>query len=201
MASGVLFRKDGYLVHTNILIRPIAALGRRKMSTIHGIVVHQTGGTTLAGALNSAAQKQGVGAHFYIDKDGTIVQVASLDFTCGHVGLLKPRCMVEHRCKPDQARMLSKMKPRDISKLEYQKDYPERFPGNADSVGIELVGYYHAVKGKKEPEYDSITSEQQVALKWIVNVICSHKGVRASEIYRHPDVSWKNPSEAASAKW
>ena len=92
---GVIIDARGYIVHPFVTIRPIAALGNRKMNAIHGIVLHQTGGKTLQSALD-ATKAKGEGTHFYIDKDGTILQAASFFQSCWHVGLLKSRCMAEY---------------------------------------------------------------------------------------------------------
>ena len=198
---GIIIDKDGYVVHPFVMVRRIAPLGRRPMDEINGIIVHQTGGHSLQGALASAAQRGGIGAHFYIDVDGTIIQAASLDRACGHVGLLKSRRLAEHRCQPDEAKRLMAMKPAELSKSEYQREFPDRYPSNRDSIGIELVGGYQDIPGKPEPVYDPVTTRQQMSLKWLVQVICKYRGVSATEVYRHPAVSWKVPTETVSAQW
>jgi len=64
-----------------------------EMKSPEHIVIHQTGGPSAESALNTYENKkdnpQGVGAHFLIDKDGSIYQTARVDQTAYHVGKTK----------------------------------------------------------------------------------------------------------------
>jgi N-acetylmuramoyl-L-alanine amidase len=183
-------------------IRP--AIQHGTMARIDGIIVHQTGGSTAAGALEAYRAPGAHGAHFLIDKDGTIFQTASVYRVTHHVGHLKPRCRVEMRCTAVQAKALAgKRAGAGIGRVEAAKPWPERYPGNADALGIELVGAVRPVPGggANAFEYEAVTAAQQQAFDWLLPRLLGHFGVRATEVYRHPQVSWKQPSEAASVRW
>jgi N-acetyl-anhydromuramyl-L-alanine amidase AmpD len=176
------------------------------MSQISGIIIHQTGGPTAQSALD-AYSTGGNGAHFLIDKDGTIYQTASVYKVTWHVGKLKIRCLSENSCSTDEAKKLKKMKWSELLKYgkdeERKKKFPERYPSNEDSLGIELVG---EATPSKDPNikgeiYETITEAQNTSLKWLVFELTVSLGLPMSEIYRHPVVSYKNPTEAETAKW
>lgn len=79
---------------------------------------------------------------------------------------------------------------------ERTKTYPNRYPVNSDSVGIELVG-----KHIDDKTYEKVTAKQNSSLQWLVTELYKHFSVGASDIYRHPAVSYENPGEASSVKW
>lgn len=176
------------------------------MMQISGIIIHQTGGSTAQSALSTYAQG-GNGAHFLIDKDGTVYQTASVKKITWHVGKLKIRCLSEKSCSADESRKLKRMSWSE--RLKYERDeetkkkFPERYPSNEDSLGIELVG---AAAPSKDPNirgdiYDTVTDAQNTSLKWLVFELTVTLELPMSEIYRHPVVSYKNPTEAETAKW
>jgi N-acetyl-anhydromuramyl-L-alanine amidase AmpD len=136
------------------------------------------------------------GAHFLIDKDGTIYQVASLHRQTRHVGKLKARCVAEHRCTPTELTALKRFNPTAEHRREMAKQVPERYPSNEDSVGIEIVG---AVVS--QGVYEPVNADQNASLQWLVSELTSTLGIPMTEIFRHPDVSRKTPSEAQSASW
>ena len=74
----LLIDKDGWVVSpkVQVLRRPKLAHGR--MTYVAGIVVHQTGAPTAQSSLNSYLRNGANGAHFLIDRDGTIFQTGSL---------------------------------------------------------------------------------------------------------------------------
>jgi hypothetical protein len=49
--------------------------------------------------------------------------------------------------------------------------------------------------------YDMPTAEQNASLKWLIDGLVDSLKISRSEIFRHPVMSWKNPTEAAGAKW
>ena len=200
---GVIITSQGYIIHPNIRQRHIPTIEGRLMLRIHGIVVHQTGGKTVESAW--AAAGSAAGAHFYIDKDGTIYQAASINNMASHIGKLKPRCLAEHRCTPTEAKELTKLMQKPESAIlhhgEMKKPFPDRYPSNNDSIGIELVGGYHPVPGARDVVYETVTEKQKVSLKWLIQTICDNGNVKLTEIYRHPMLSWKNATEASTAEW
>ncbi len=80
---------------------------------------------------------------------------------------------------------------------------PTAIPGNADAIGIELVGAATPKPGggPNDYEYETVTSAQQKSFDWLLPRLLDHFKVDAKEVFRHPDVSWKQPSEAASVRW
>ena len=72
------------------------------MEHLNGIVVHQTGGATVSSTFNSYSNTAHVpnGAHFLIDKDGTIYQTASLHRMTNHIGKLQSRCITTLTARP-----------------------------------------------------------------------------------------------------
>src|SRR5690554_4874524 len=81
---GPYIGENGYVQNAGFILRPIAALEKRNMAAPAAIVLHRTNGSSVEGALNSA--NSGIGTHFYVDKDGTVYQTASLLKHTSHVG-------------------------------------------------------------------------------------------------------------------
>jgi len=188
------------------------------MPIIHGIIVHQTN-TPLAGPVFNSygndKKPDGTkfrpdGAHFLIDKDGTIYQTASLFRKTQHVGALKARCLLKAVCQPAElAAGLEtwntkawigggRMKSHQNEKV---KTYPDRFPSNDDSIGIELVGesFVTGPKGTKI-DFVDLTDKQRESLKWLLRELAETLKVPLTEIFRHPVVAFKEPAEARSAQ-
>ena len=174
------------------------------MKIVRGIIVHQTGGSTAASSLESYKNPRANGAHFLIERDGTIYQTASLYKKTWHVGQLKARCLLEQRCTPVELAALKKFNPAAENRRETAKQPPDRFPSNEDSFGIELVGKALPHGDSVPPEkkiYDVVTQQQNESLKWLVLELRMTLKVPLTEVFRHPDVSRKNPSEARTAVW
>jgi len=199
--------KQGHVDAERVKLAIHPAIERGPMHKVNGIVVHQTNGPTAQSTFHSYQHKDANGAHFLIDKDGTIYQTASLSTRTDHVGRLKSRCLSTHECAPAELKAVTTMqyKYKKLSNREYRKKFPERYPSNMDSIGIELVGVAHerdAAGGKKkEKVYETVTIEQNASLQWLVRELIETFGVEADEVYRHPDLSRKNLTEATTAKW
>ena len=88
-----------------------------------------------------------------------------------------------------------------MNKSEAAKMVPDRFPSNEDAVGIELVGATIAGVAGAPETYETVTGAQNLALKWMIGELTRSLGVPMTEIFRHPDVSWKNATEASTAQW
>jgi N-acetyl-anhydromuramyl-L-alanine amidase AmpD len=188
--------KDGMVQDPRVRAARQATIERADMAKVNGIIVHQTGGSTAASSLSSYKNAGASGAHFLIDRDGTVYQTASMYKKTWHVGKLKARCLVEQRCTPVELAALKKFNPTAENSQEKAKQVPDRYPSNDDSVGIELVG-----KVLANGVYDVVTADQNTSLRWLVSEIQTTLGVAVTEVFRHPEVSRKNPSEAQSAKW
>lgn len=189
--------RDGLIAHPRIKHARSKAIERNVMHVIHGIIVHQTGGPTAQSTLNSY-KKGGDGAHFLIDKNGVVYQTASLYKQTQHVGKLKARCVLEKRCAP------ARFDPKAESRRERQKKVPDRFPANQDSIGIEIVGEAFP-RGESVSDdrkiYESVTHAQNASLVWLISKLTMMLKIPMHEIFRHPIVSWKNETEARTAKW
>ena len=58
--------------------------------------------------------------------------------------------------------------PNKVSKIEKGKTFPERYPANVDSIGIEIVGKSYEVPGKKDNVYEKVNDKQNDSLKWLI---------------------------------
>lgn len=79
---------------------------------------------------------------------------------------------------------------------ERAKSYPARYPVNSDSIGIELVG-----KHVDDKTYEAVAAAQNASLGWLVGELFRQFSLTYNDIYRHPEISYKNPGEARSAQW
>ncbi|MEC8012397.1 MAG: peptidoglycan recognition family protein [Pseudomonadota bacterium] len=193
--------KSGRIINSKVKLEIHLSIQKRLMKKVSGLIVHQTNSPTAQSTFNG--YKQGLsGAHFLIDKDGTIYQTASVHYQTWHVGKLKARCLVELTCTPKEIKALKTFNPTLEHKAEMQKNVPDRYPANHDSIGIEIVGM--AIQGNnpnEEAVYEEVTEEQNASLKWLVNELSLYFGFPKSEVFRHPTVSRKTSSEAATAAW
>jgi hypothetical protein len=194
--------KDGMIVDGKVVNKRSLSIERGVMKKVNGIIVHQTGGGTAQSSLDSYKKKDANGAHLLIDKDGTIYQTASLYQRANHVGKLKSRCISENRCTPAEIQAQKKFSPSAENKREMAKQVPDRFPSNSDSIGIEIVSAAtQSPKDKNVFIYDSVNEKQNASLAWLVRSLSATLGVSMKEVFRHPDVSRKQASEASTATW
>lgn len=191
----LLIDKDGMVTDPKVTASRATTIERGPMDKVNGIIVHQTGGATAESSLSSYKGASANGAHFLIDKDGKIYQTASIYKQTWHVGKLQSRCLLEKTCSEVDTQALKKFNPKRENDREMEKSVPERFPANVDSIGIEIVG--KAVKDV----YEAVNEEQNKSLAWLVAELTSTLKVPMTEVFRHPTVSRKNPTEASTAKW
>ena len=194
--------KEGMLVDKTVILKRYPNIEHGLLSGVHAIVVHQTDTSAAQHTFNSY-NAGGNGAHFLIDKDGTIYQTASMSKRCYHVGrLIRSKCLAidKKTCtSPNMAKMLAMSWGNQIKAIdsdERTKEYPDRYPVNTDSIGIELVG-----KHIDDKIYEVVTAFQNNSLQWLVSELYKHFSLTSSDIYRHPTVSYKNPGEASTATW
>src|SRR5688572_767814 len=129
--------KDGMVQEPRVHAARQTTIEQGDMTQVNGIIVHQTGGSSAASSLSSYKSAGASGAHFLIDRDGTIYQTASLQKKTWHVGKLKARCVVEQRCTPVELAALKKFNPAAEHEQEIAKQAPARYPSNDDSIGVE----------------------------------------------------------------
>ena len=195
----------GSLISDRVKITIFPQIEKGPLPKVDAIIVHQTGSKAARSAFSSYKQGSN-GAHFLIDRDGTIFQTAHVNRVCWHIGKIQSRCYKLMTCSPDEMKeirgiMFNKAdsyaaRLTEVNKHEAAKSYPDRYPTNADSIGVELVAGYSEPSG-----YDKATDQQNASLKWLVGMLETLLGLTAADVYRHPDVSYKKPSEASSAKW
>ena len=109
---GLYIDRGGIVDAERIKVKIFPLIERGKLGAVNGIVVHQTDSSTAQGAFNSYSQldKNGRppnGAHFMIDKDGTIYQTAFLFRVTNHVGYLQSRCIITKKCTPSELKSAS----------------------------------------------------------------------------------------------
>ncbi|MDX1387262.1 MAG: peptidoglycan recognition family protein, partial [bacterium] len=169
------------------------------LKKVNGIVLHQTDSSSAAATLR-AYQTQKNGAHYLIDCDGTIYQTASLEQKVWHVGKLQPRCKNEGTCSEEERKAIAALEAKPvsygrratlISRHEAKKAYPERYPSNADSIGIEVVGLHDEKKGYGPP-----TKKQKESLDRLVNALLEKYNLTLKDVYAHGRIGRKMESEA-----
>lgn len=209
--------KHGMISHARVRHARSPQIERGKRAgAITGIVVHQTDADTLASSLNSYRNSKANGAHFLIDKDGTIYQTAAIYQRTNHVGPLKAKCLRTWKCT---LRSYANMGVEGMHRIEMQKAPGDRYPSNMDAIGIEMVGRARLPEGFQPtlqqrkrnltPEeirgesaiFPTPTAAQNQSLSWLVGVLRDSIQIASSEVFRHPEVSRKNPTEAQGANW
>jgi N-acetyl-anhydromuramyl-L-alanine amidase AmpD len=90
-----------------------------------------------------------------------------------------------------------------IGSIEARKAWPNRYPGNADAIGIEIVGQALPLSEPNPDKrvYEPLTAAQQTSLTFLLDGLRQALNVPLTEVFAHPTVSWKNLSEGKSAKW
>ena len=194
--------RGGHVDAERIKVKIFSNIERGNMDQVNGIVVHQTYSPTASATFNSYSDPGANGAHFLIDKDGSIYQTASVYKRTNHVGKLRSRCLAEHTCRPADLKIVERLKnsPIPLHRHEQKKPFPERYPSNIDSIGIEIVGMAYGPEDK-DKVYESVTDAQNASLKWLVKELANTWNISLQEVFRHPTVSRKTPTEASTAKW
>ncbi len=196
--------KAGHIIDNRIKLAISPHIERGPLTKVRGLIVHQTGGTTAKSSLGSYGKPKANGAHFLIDRDGKIYQTGSLFKQTWHVGSLRARCLAQYRCTKVELMSLSRFDPKSEHRNEMAKSVPDRYPANEDSIGIEIVGAVATPKGMSPAEsgvYESVNQQQNASLKWLIRALSITFSVPMTEVFRHPVVSRKNPTEAKTALW
>ncbi len=191
---------DGYLTDPAITRTSVPGLERGAMPSVNGIVLHRTMGATAAGTLaHWRGETNPYGTHFLIDRDGTIHQTASLDNSTAHVGRIRSRGEVEGTLTPDEQTQLDAARAERgndyaaVHRVESAKPYPQRYPTNGDSVGIEVVATYDA----RTAAWQAPTQAQTDAIARLVGILQRNYGLDDHDIHQHDAVSYKTQGEGA----
>lgn len=172
-----------------------------ELTAVSAIVLHRTGGGSADGALSSF-KSTAIGSHFVVDKDGTIIQAASLGKVTYHVGKIRSRCQESNTCDEDELKALKELREKHtgygayvaaLHKHESAKVYPDRYPNNSDSLGIEVVSRYD----DKTKTWEAPTAQQKAAIKELVDRLKVCFGLGQADIYEHDKISYKISGEGA----
>ncbi len=182
---------DGYFTDKNITTYKIPALERKNLAQPDAIIMHRTVTNTAGQAISSF--KNGVGTHFLIGKDGTIFQTASLNKTTVHVGKIKSRTQVEGTWSKAEQKIIEGIgwAPMELHRYESKKDYPDRYPTNSDSIGIEVVSMYN----EKTKTWDAPPNKQRKSIDYLVHKLQNQFNLDDQDIYKHDQVSYKTAGE------
>jgi N-acetyl-anhydromuramyl-L-alanine amidase AmpD len=193
---------------TKIETKIIPNIEHGKLSTIKAIVIHRTAASTAKSTLNTWKTKKS-GAHFLIDKSGKIYQTAGLDKKCWHMGLVVAKCRLESSCTKKDGEVISKLlhgtdgwseKFKKILQHERKKSYPDRYPMNSDSIGIELVGLYLGSKTSDKGPFEQLTDAQADSFLWLITKLLEKYQLSfADDIYAHGEVARKKINEGSGA--
>ena len=205
MADEVVWA-GGKLVHAKVVDKVNSKIEKGVLGTVNAIVVHQTGAGTAQSSFSSYDTGTN-GAHFLIDTDGTIYQTARIDQKCWHVGNIRSRCNEMKSCSTDELKAVNALlfkkgesysaRIKKTSQHEAGKAYPDRYPINDDSLGVEVVGAFDA----KLQTYDTVNKDQNSSLVWLVDTLETKLALDGDDIYRHGSIGYKQPSEASTASW
>lgn len=198
--------EQGWIEHNGVMIDPIPGLGHVTMSQpINAIVLHRTAWTnamdTIRGWKNGGNPN---GTHFIITECGNIRQHVSLLKSTWHMGRVRARCLKTRTCSKADLKKYKEiregagtLKSKQVAVKNYEranKAYPERYPMNDDSVGIEIVGHtatYNDIGTYPKPPYQVMQ-----AVDWLVTALMALLDLDTVDLYAHAAVAHKNHSEA-----
>ncbi len=199
---------NGLFVDPAVTQKRYPNLEHGTLATVEAIVLHQTAAPTAQHTFNAYGNSSHqYGAHFLIAKNGTIYQTARVDRVTWHVGRIRARCKETSTCTPAELRRIKAIlgqmtlslsqRYSQLHQHELGKGYPDRFPYNSDSIGIELVGNYNPTTSA----FEAVSTAQQTSLTWLITELTKLLGISLTDIYRHPEILYKDPGEAAGATW
>lgn len=210
--------KNGFIKNMNIIKNRAKNLEHGKLHTVKAIVFHRTVTSKYYKPTKSS------GAHFFIAKDGKIYQTASLQYKTYHVGPIYSKCYEKGTCpkadykkirhirttKREQLRkegILTYKKNRKgvytdrpenaEARVEYasKRKFPDRYPINSDSIGLEVVGNW-----SKKTGWEPITQEQKESITCLTKALMRLYKIPKKYIYTHEKIKRKTPGEGGSYK-
>jgi len=193
----IQFDSSGWAQDVKIAVEKRPKIEHGPLGTINAIVIHRTSASTAQSTL-SAWKTKSEGAHFLISEGGSIFQCASYKKQCWHVGQLYARCELRQSCSLQDAQALQAMlhaknaswgtRFRMIARHEIAtKQYPDRYPSNGDSLGIEVVG---AMSSRQV--YEMPNKVQLDALFWLLDQLIAATGIGIQDIYAHGRIAHKD---------
>ena len=174
----------------SIINRRSESLEHGDLTDVNGIVLHHTASSTSASTLH-AYKTQSTGAHFLVDENGKIYQTADTGKVAWHVGKIRSKCQIESACSADDLEIIRAMgfAPTALHNHEKVKPYPNRYPTNTDSIGIEIVG------ALKNESYGAGNSAQVASVKSLIGALQQKYKLSDADVYRHGVISYKHPTE------
>lgn len=186
----------------SIELQRFKTLEHGKLEAPRAVVLHRTAAPAAESTLNAYRGGQQTGAHFLVAEDGKIIQTASLERIAWHVGTIRPRCLEQSTCAREEKAAIDALmtapgkswgtKVHEIGDREIQKkSYPDRFPINSDSIGIEIVGKQES----QDKGYAAPTKAQVEAVRALVEALKAKYGLADADVYRHGDIAYKDRTE------
>jgi len=198
--------KDGKLISSRVADRIQSGIEKGSLTTVHALVVHQTGAATSASSFSSYQAGQN-GAHFLVDTDGSIFQTARVDQKCWHVGKIRAKCQEMKACAPDELKSINAIlfkrgesyavRIKNLHEHESDKSYPDRYPINEDSLGIEIVSAFN----ERTDTYDAVNKSQNDSLAWLIGTLERLLAIGDADVYTHGSIGYKQKSEGSTANW
>jgi hypothetical protein len=146
---------------------------------VHAVILHRTAGSTVSSALNAA--KSDIVAHLYVDKNGDIFQLVSVLQQGAHVGRIRKKPAEGETPEPSTQAVFD---------IEKGKSYPDRYPYNIDSIGIEVVGNYNGTT------WEAVAIAQAKSTARLTNFLVGYFSLlAANDIYAHETISSKTEGE------
>jgi len=202
----------GLINHPYITNNIIPNIEHGPTGKIHAIVLHRTSATTAKSTLNSWKTRK-YGAHFLVGKDGKIYQTAHLNQQCFHMGQVKSKCRIEQSCTKNDLKIIKdylfnkkkygnlRHRWNKITGHEKAKSYPDRYPMNFDSIGIEIVGAYLGGPSSDAGPFERLTCMQSTSVLWLMDILLDiYKLNFLDDVYAHGNVSHKKLKEGAGVK-
>ncbi|NTV94296.1 MAG: N-acetylmuramoyl-L-alanine amidase [Thiobacillus sp.] len=175
--------ENGELKSGKVAIKIFGSIEHGDLDKVSAIVLHRTDGSRASGTISAYSNGREYGAHFLVAEDGVIYQTANIKKMCWHVGNIRPRCMAEGKCSVDELKTINELlsakdlsysaRIANVSNHEGKKSYPDRYPKNTDSIGIEVVGLFD----EKSSSFSTLSAEQRMSTKWLVKVLASYLGL------------------------
>ncbi|MGV3612278.1 MAG: glycosyl hydrolase 108 family protein [Fluviicola sp.] len=187
----------GWFSDSHIKIDPVKKADHGAMTPV-AIVLHRTVTDDVEQTMNSF--KSGIAAHFIVGKDGEIVQTVGINREAHHVGYIRSKCEQEKSCSVDDGKIIkaiwaekTEYKERKIKVHghEMKKSYPNRYPCNEDSIGIEVVGNYNY----STKTWDVVPAAQADSVAYLVNLLKKELSLTNAHIYVHEQIAYKTEGE------
>lgn len=194
----------GWVHDASVKLEPRSAIDKGPIGKINAIVLHRTASRNASSVL-AAWKSKPEGAHFLISETGAIYQCVSLKSQCWHVGKLYAKCRTTSSCSKEDETQINELlerkktswgtKFRLITKHELDKNYPDRFPHNHDSIGIEVVGMISS----QSEMYEIPNSVQLESVFWLLDKLIASYQLKISDVYAHGQIAHKDPKKSEGA--